>query len=55
MPLKERERELHRKQRRARKLRELKSKLIQTQDREKRRKILEKIRKLSPGDPIFKE
>ena len=55
MPLTSRQRFLHRKQRRVRKIRQLKRKLNETQDSAKRQKIIEKIRKLSPWDPILRE
>jgi hypothetical protein len=55
MPLTSRQRNMRRKQRRVRKLRELKTRLEKTQDSTKRKRILEKIRKLSPWDPILKE
>jgi tRNA A22 N-methylase len=55
MPFTSRQRFLRRKQRRIRKLRQLKEKLSQTQDRTKRQNILEKIRKLSPWDPVLGE
>jgi hypothetical protein len=55
MPLTSRQKSLHRKQRRVRKLRQLKEKLSQTQESVKRQKILEKIRKISPWDPILEE
>ena len=55
MPLTSRQKDIRRRQRRVRKLRELKQKLSQTQDAAKRRVILEKIRKLSPWDEVFDE
>jgi tRNA A22 N-methylase len=55
MPFTSRQRFLHKKQRRVRKLRQLKKQLSQTQDNAKRQKILEKIRKLSPWDPVLSE
>jgi hypothetical protein len=55
MPLTSRQRVIRRRQRRVRKLRELKRELSQTQDSVRRKKILEKIRKLSPWDPVLSE
>lgn len=55
MPLTSRQRVIRRRQRRVRKLRELKRELAQTQDGAKRKKILEKIKKLSPWDPVLTE
>jgi hypothetical protein len=55
MPLTSRQKFLARKQRRVRKLRQLKRKLNETQDSARRQKILEKIKKLSPWDPILRE
>ena len=55
MPLTSRQRVIRRRQRRVRKIRELKQQLTQTQDSTKRRKILDKIRKHSPWDPVLSE
>jgi hypothetical protein len=55
MPRTSRQRDLRRKQRRVRKLRQLKDKLSQTQDNTRRQKILAKISKLSPWDPVLSE
>jgi len=55
MPLTSRQRVLQRRQRRVRKLRELKQELAQTQDNTRRKKVLEKIRKLSPWDSVLNE
>ncbi len=55
MPLTSRQRFLRRKQRRVHKLKKLKERLSQTQDSTKRQKILEKIQKLSPWDPVLSE
>jgi hypothetical protein len=48
MPLREKDRKLHRRQRRRRKLKALKEKLVETRDAEKRRRLEEKIRKFQP-------
>jgi hypothetical protein len=53
MPLTSRQRKKYKKQRRVQKLRLLKKKLSQTSDVVKRQKILEKIRKISPWDPVL--
>jgi hypothetical protein len=55
MPLTQKQRDLKRKRRRIRKLRELKIKLTDTQDTKTRRKILEKIRQISPWDEALAE
>jgi len=55
MPLTSRQRFLRKKQRRVRKLRQLKKQLSQTQDNTKRQKILDRIRKLSPWDPVLSQ
>jgi hypothetical protein len=55
MPSTQNQRDLRRRQRRVRKLRGLKVKLTQTQDTRVRRRILEKIRKLSPWDSTLEE
>jgi hypothetical protein len=52
MPLREKDRKLHRRQRRKRKLKKLKKKLVETRDTEKRRTFEEKIRKLQPWGQI---
>ena len=48
MPLREKDRKLHRRQRRRGKLKALKEKLNETKDVEKRRMLEEKIRRLQP-------
>lgn len=48
MPLREKDRKRRRRQRRKRKIHKLKSKLADTKDLSTRRKIIEKIRRLSP-------
>jgi hypothetical protein len=48
MPLREKDRKLHRRQRRQRKLKKLKEMLAETKDINKRRALEEKIRKLQP-------
>jgi hypothetical protein len=53
MPLTSRQKDIRRRQRRVRKLRGLKQKLAQTQDTAKRKKLLEKIQKLSPWDEVL--
>ena len=55
MPLTQKQRDLKRKRRRTRKLRALKLKLVDTQDTTTRRKILEKIRQISPWDESLSE
>jgi hypothetical protein len=55
MPLTSRQKDIRRRQRRVRKLRDLKQRLTQTQDAAKRKVILEKIRKLSPWDEVLNE
>ncbi len=55
MPFTSRQKKKHQRQRRVRKLRQLKEKLSQTTDSVKRQKILEKIRKISPWDSVLNE
>jgi len=55
MPLTSRQRDLKRRQRRQRKIRELKRLLAESNNTLERRKLLEKIRKFSPWDPILDE
>jgi hypothetical protein len=52
MPLNARQRKLRRRQRRVRKLRFLKSRLAESQDVRNRKRLIEKIRKISPWEPI---
>ncbi len=52
MPLTQRQRNLRRRQRRVRKLRRLKKDLEMAQDRASREKIIEKIRKIAPWEPL---
>ena len=52
MPLRERAREIHRRRRRGRKLKELKRRMVASQDPKARKKILEKIRRLLPWGPL---
>ncbi len=52
MPLTERQRKLKRRQRRVRKLRRLKKDLVIAQDRASREKIIDKIRKIAPWEPL---
>ncbi len=51
MGMVERQRELHRRQRRVRKVRELKARLATTQDSRVRKRILEKLQRLLPWEP----
>lgn len=55
MPLTQKQRDLRRKRRRIRKLRELKSRLAATQDTKTRRMLLEKIKQISPWDDVLEE
>ncbi len=55
MPLTQKQRDLRRRQRRVKKLRQLKTDLIAAQDSASRERILRKIRKLSPWDPILSQ
>ena len=55
MPLTSRQRVIRRRQRRVRKIRELKQQLAQTQDHAKRKKLLEKLRIHSPWDSLLSE
>jgi hypothetical protein len=55
MPLTQKQRDLKRKRRRVRKLRELKAKLAVTQDTKTRRILLEKIKLISPWDEVLNE
>ncbi len=48
MPLREKDRKRHRRQRRRRKVRKLRSKLATTRDFTTRKKMIEKILRLSP-------
>jgi hypothetical protein len=50
MGMVERQRELHRRQRRVRKVRELKIRLANTQDSRVKKKILEKLQRLVPWE-----
>jgi hypothetical protein len=50
MPMTEKQRKIRRRQRRVRKLRALKAKLEETQDSRARKKIIEKIRRISPWE-----
>jgi hypothetical protein len=52
MPLTSRLRDLHRRQRRVKKLRVLKAKLRETNDPKARQKLIEKIQRVSPGAEI---
>jgi len=52
MPMTENQRNLRRRQRRVRKLRALKTRLEDTQDVKTRRRLIEKIRRISPWEPI---
>lgn len=55
MPLTQKQRDLKRRRRRVRKLRELKSRLAVTQDTKTRRMLLEKIKQISPWDEVLNE
>jgi hypothetical protein len=48
MPLREKDREMHRRQRRRSKLKKLKTKLAETKDNKRKRALEEKLRKLQP-------
>jgi len=52
MSMVERQRELHRRQRRVRKVRELKAQLAATQDSKVRKKIQDKLHRLVPWEPL---
>jgi hypothetical protein len=52
MSMVERQRELHRRQRRVRKVRELKAQLAATQDSKVRKKIQDKLQRLVPWEPL---
>ena len=52
MPMTEKQRNIRRRQRRVRKLRLLKAQLTETQDSKKRDRIIEKIRRISPWEPL---
>jgi hypothetical protein len=52
MPMTERQRNIRRRQRRVRKLRALKARLEQTQDVKTRRRLIDKIRRISPWEPL---
>jgi hypothetical protein len=52
MPMRERAREIARRRRRARKLRDLKRRMVESQDPKARKKIMEKIRLLVPWGPL---
>jgi hypothetical protein len=52
MPMNDKQRNLRRRQRRVRKLRALKARLEETQDVKTRRRLIEKIRRLSPWEAI---
>jgi hypothetical protein len=55
MPMTAKQRNLRNRQRRVRKLRELKVKLEQTQDTMARRRLIEKIRRISPWEPLLEK
>jgi hypothetical protein len=55
MPRTQNQRDLKRKKRRIRKLRKLKVRLTATQDLKTRRILLEKIKQISPWDPLLEE
>ncbi len=55
MPLTQKQRDLNRKRRRIRKLRELKRRLTAAQDMKTRRILLEKIKYISPWDSVLEE
>ena len=52
MPMTDKQGQLRIRQRRVRKLRELKSKLDETQDSKTRRRLIEKIKRISPWEPL---
>ena len=52
MPMTDKQRQLRRRQRRVRKLRELKSRLDVTQDSKIRKRLIEKIKRISPWEPL---
>jgi hypothetical protein len=53
MPLTQKYRTMHRRQRRRRKLWELKAKLAQTTDPKSKKKLLVKIERLAPWDQVL--
>jgi hypothetical protein len=52
MPMTAKQRTLRRRQRRVRKLRELKSRLADTTDTKTRKRLIGKIRRISPWEPL---
>ena len=52
MPMVERQREIRRRQRRVRKVRDLKVRLATTQDSKVRKRLLEKLQRLVPWEPL---
>lgn len=52
MTMVERQREIHRRQRRVRKVRELKARLATAQDSKVRKKILDELLRLVPWEPL---
>jgi hypothetical protein len=53
MPMTAKQRLLRRRQRRVRKLRDLKTRLEDTTDNKKRKRLMEKIRRISPWEPLL--
>jgi hypothetical protein len=52
MSMVERQREIRRRQRRVRKVREIKARLVTTQDSKIRKRLLEKLQRLVPWEPL---
>jgi hypothetical protein len=52
MPMVERQREIRRRRRRVRKVREIKARLVTTQDSKVRKRLLEKLQRLVPWEPL---
>jgi hypothetical protein len=52
MPMTSKQRNIRRRQRRVRKLRLLKARLTETQDSRTRERLIEKIRRISPWEPL---
>ncbi len=55
MPMTDKQRNIRRRQRRVRKLRLLKARLAETQDSKTRDRLIEKIRRISPWEPLPKK
>ena len=52
MPMTDKQRQLRRRQRRVRKLRKLKNRLVNTQDSKTRKRLIEKVKRISPWEPL---